>query len=666
MLKRILLFTGLTLVVMLLFIMLATSTVLNNGFARIERGFMTRNIARVQNAFSEQEKSLGAAATDWATWDATYRFVLDRNTGFRETNLRSEILTNLNVDVIAFLNRDGTLAFGATLDKSQNVTPRVPAGLMEWLGAHPFMARLAERSAHAEGIIVLPGGPLMAAARPILDSQGNGPIHGTLLMCRFLDPDLVSQISRGLMLAVALLPLPAGGPAAPLNPVIDASRETIISGSAVLTGADGAPALIMRVTFPRDIHAQAVVTYRYFIALILVIGVVFGAVVLIVIQTTVLSRLQRLSADVLSIGTGAEPTRRVTVKGTDQIAYLGAAINGMLDALEGSSSRLSQSEQRNRALLDAIPEVILRVTRDGTIIDARFPPHVSLAGDQDALVGSTLRELAQRFPQLKGRPVEEVHEALARVVQAAEPVTLEFSLDVGQGEQHFEARVAASGEAEAIIVARETTAKKRVQEAQRHEILLKEIHHRVKNNLQVISSLLSLQATSARDERVRSLLDESRHRVRSVALIHERLYRGGTVGTGYAQYVRDLADQLVRFYKGESGQVRIDIDVDDIPMDMDMSVPVGLIINELLTNSLAHAFPKDRHGSIRVSMKRAGGGRIEIGISDDGVGFPPEIDYRNPSSLGLRIVNMLAQQLKATLEVDGRDGTRFRVLFPAD
>ena len=306
------------------------------------------------------------------------------------------------------------------------------------------------------------------------------------------------------------------------------------------------------------------------------------------------------------------------------------------------------------------------LTRDGKIIDARFPPHVSLAGDQDALVGSTLRELAQRFPQLKGRPVEEVHEALARVVQAAEPVTLEFSLDVGQGEQHFEARVAASGEAEAIIVARETTAKKRVQEAQRHEILLKEIHHRVKNNLQVISSLLSLQATSARDERVRSLLDESRHRVRSVALIHERLYRGGTVGTGYAQYVRDLADQLVRFYKGESGQVRIDIDVDDIPMDMDMSVPVGLIINELLTNSLAHAFPKDRHGSIRVSMKRAGGGRIEIGISDDGVGFPPEIDYRNPSSLGLRIVNMLAQQLKATLEVDGRDGTRFRVLFPAD
>ena len=663
MLRRILLFTGITLVVMLLFIMLATRTVLNNGFALVEHGFMIRNIARAQNAFSEQEKSLGAATTDWATWDATYRFVQDRNAGFRDTNVRGDILANLNVDVMAFLDRNGALAFGATLDKDQTVTRGVPAGLLEWLAFHPSMARMADASARAEGIIVLPGGPLLAAARPILDSAGNGPVHGTLIMCRFLDPMLVDQISRSLMLTVMLLPLPAAGPA-PEGPVIDTSREAVISGSAVLAGADGRPALVMKVTFPRDIHRQAVVTSRYFVAWLLVIGVVFGAVVLIVIQTTVLSRLQKLSGDVLSIGTGADPSRRVTVRGRDQIAYLGAAINGMLDALEGSGAQLLQSEQRNRAFLDAIPDAILRVTRDGKIVDARFPPHVSLAREQDALVGSSLRELARRFPQLKDRLVEDVYGALGQAAESGEPVTLEFSIDAGQGEQNFEARVAASGDTEAIMVARETTAQKRAQEAQRHEILLKEIHHRVKNNLQVISSLLSLQATAAHDKRVRGLLDESRHRVRSVALIHDRLYRGGTAGSGYAQYVRDLADQLVRFYKGDSGLVEVGIDVDDIAMDMDMSVPVGLIINELLTNSLAHAFPEGRRGAISVSMKHADG-RIEIGISDNGVGFPPEIDYRNPSSLGLRIVNMLAQQLKATLQVDGTRGTMFRVSFPS-
>jgi two-component sensor histidine kinase len=392
---------------------------------------------------------------------------------------------------------------------------------------------------------------------------------------------------------------------------------------------------------------------------------VFGAVMLIVIQTTVLSRLQKLGADVLSIGTRAEPGKRVSVKGTDQIAYLGAAINGMLEALEGSSTRLRQSEQRNRAFLDAVSEVILRVTREGKIVDARFPPNVSLAREQEALAGSSLGELAARFPQLKDEVVEQIKGALAQALETGEPATLEFSVDVGRGVQHFEARVAASGDAEAIIVAREITAKKRVQEAEKQEILLKEIHHRVKNNLQVISSLLSLQATSARDQRVRMLLDESRHRVRSVALIHERLYRGGA-GNGYAQYVRDLADQLVRFYKGDADVVGIRIDVDDIPMNMDMSVPVGLIINELLTNALAHAFPQDRRGSISVVMKRVAGGRIEVTISDNGVGLPAEIDCRNPSSLGLRIVNMLAQQLRATLEVDRGEGTTFRVSFPAD
>jgi two-component sensor histidine kinase/sensor domain CHASE-containing protein len=666
MLRRILLFTGVTLVVMLLFISLVTRTVLNEGFARLERGFVTRNLARVRNGISELERSIGATTTDWATWDEAYQFAAGRNRGFVENNLGSEVLANLHVNIVLFLNKDGKTVFGATFDPGRGLTPGIPPAFNDWLAAHPFMTRLSGKTGHAEGIIALPEGPIMAAARPILDSRGEGPVHGTLIMGRFLDQEFTGQLSRSLMITVALLPLPVNASQTRTVPAIDTSQETVVSGSAVLAGADGAPALRVKVSFPRDIHWQAVATARYFIAWLVVIGVVFIAVVLIAIQKTVLSRLQRLSAGVLAIGTGNEPGRRVAVKGTDEIAYLGAAINGMLDALEGSSSQLRQSERRNQAFLDAIPEVILRVSREGTIIDARFPPSMSLVGKEQTLKGATLAELAGRFPQLRDGIAAEAGAAIVQALETGEPVTLELSIDAGKGMQHFEARVVASGDAEAIIVTRETTAKRRVQEAQKQEVLLKEIHHRVKNNLQVISSLLSLQASTAQDPRTRSLLDESRHRVRSVALIHEKLYRQGEGARhGYAQYVRDLADQLVRFYKGDSNLVGVSIEVEDIPMDMDVSVPVGLIINELLANALAHAFPHDRRGSISVRMRQVDGDRIEIVIGDDGVGFPPQIDYRNPSSLGLRIVNMLVQQIRATLELESQGGTSFRVTFPA-
>ncbi len=667
MLRRILLFIGVTLIVMLFFITLATDSVIMKGFSHVERNFMMRNLARAENAISDQVSSMGRSAADWAAWDDAYRFVQDRNKSFVDANLGKDVFEDLHVDIVLFLDTDGAPVFGETFDRERGVSPGVPLALSNWLVAHPFMTRLNGTTSQAEGIIPLPSGPLMAASRPIMTSHHEGPVRGTLLMARFLDADVVDRLSRSLELAIALAPLLPGQKATAQAPVIDTSREDVISGFSVLPGADGQPALVMRVDSARDINAQARATSRYFAAWLIFIGVVFSAVVLLVIQKTVLSRLEQLSSRVLAIGTGAEPGRRVAVKGTDQIAYLGAAINGMLDALEGSHTELRQSEQRNRAFLDAIPDMILRVTADGNIVDARFPPRSNLQTAADALVGISLEELAGRFPGVAPGLAAEAKGSIRKALESGGPSTMEFVIDSDGGPLHYESRFAASGDAEVIVVTRETTPEKRVQESKKQDVLLKEIHHRVKNNLQVISSLLSLQASAAKDPLTSRLLDESRNRVRSVALIHEKLYqeRGGQ-GGGYAPYVRDLANQLLRFYKGDSGLVSIQIDVDDIPMDMDVSVPVGLILNELLSNALAHAFPQDRSGRISVRMRGVSGGRIEIAVADNGVGFPKEIDFRSPSSLGLRIVNMLAQQIRATLTLDTEGGTTFLVTFPSD
>ena len=211
----------------------------------------------------------------------------------------------------------------------------------------------------------------------------------------------------------------------------------------------------------------------------------------------------------------------------------------------------------------------------------------------------------------------------------------------------------ASGEDEAIVLVRDVTAQKQAEEARRNAVLLKEIHHRVKNNLQVISSLLALQAGATSDVKTRALLAESRDRVRSMALIHEKLYQTADErGISFAGYVRDLATHLRHSYAGNSEAVVMGIDVEEISLDIDVSVPCGLIINELLSNALKYAFPDGRRGTIGINLRRSEDGVVTLTISDDGVGMPQDLDFRNPSTLGLRIVNILVEQIKGTLALN--------------
>ncbi|HUJ74560.1 MAG TPA: histidine kinase dimerization/phosphoacceptor domain -containing protein, partial [bacterium] len=409
---------------------------------------------------------------------------------------------------------------------------------------------------------------------------------------------------------------------------------------------------------------QGVRTERYVYLWLLFIGVGFGTVVLLTIERSILARLVRLSTSVLTIGTGGTPAQRIAMGGKDQIAYLGAAINGMLDALERSTVDLRASERRNEAFLDAVPDVIFRVTRDGTITDARSPAKLPLLETANDLVGRDAEQILSLYSFLSPEHFTRSITATEAALDTGVPQVLEFHVDVEGGRRYYEERFVASGKDEAIVLVREVTALKQAEEARRQEVLLKEIHHRVKNNLQVISSLLALQARAAGDERTRALLTESRDRLRSMALIHERLYQTGSErGVSFASYVRDLAAHLRHSYAGNSESVQVRIDVDDIALDLDLSVPCGLIITELLSNALKHAFPAGRWGTVTVGLHRGADGDLALTVSDDGVGLPAGMDVRGAATLGLRIVSMLVEQLKGTLSHAGGPGASFIVRF---
>jgi len=195
------------------------------------------------------------------------------------------------------------------------------------------------------------------------------------------------------------------------------------------------------------------------------------------------------------------------------------------------------------------------------------------------------------------------------------------------------------------------------------EVLLKEIHHRVKNNLQVISSLLYLQSRRVHDEATIHMFQESRHRVRSMALVHERLYRAQDLArVDFAEYVRSLVKYLHRTYDVSSELVTLNVSVDDVTLGIDTAVPCGLILNELVSNSLKHAF-QDKAGEIEVGFHRGPDDRFVLTVSDNGIGIPEDQEVWSNGSLGLQLVHTLVNQLEATLELDKSQGTRFQITF---
>lgn len=197
------------------------------------------------------------------------------------------------------------------------------------------------------------------------------------------------------------------------------------------------------------------------------------------------------------------------------------------------------------------------------------------------------------------------------------------------------------------------------------EVLLREIHHRVKNNLQVISSLLSLQAASLEDPAAREMLKESQNRVRSMALVHDQLHRSRDLSRiGFREYVKNLCASLFSSYGIDSARIALRVEVEDVSLPIDTAIPCGLIIHELVSNSLKHAFPEGRHGEIFIGLSQAPGRGKVLTVADDGVGLPRDVDLDTVHSLGLRLVRILAAQIDAPVRCLVGGGTRFEIVLP--
>jgi two-component sensor histidine kinase len=197
------------------------------------------------------------------------------------------------------------------------------------------------------------------------------------------------------------------------------------------------------------------------------------------------------------------------------------------------------------------------------------------------------------------------------------------------------------------------------------DTLLKEVHHRVKNNLQTVSSLLSLQSRGIKDEKVKNLIKSSQNRVISMAMVHEMLYmRDDLSKINYKSYVEELSEYLVKSVKGADSNVKVNINIPQIELGIDTAIPLGLLINEALTNALKYGIKGDDQGEIHIELKKMADKDYILNIGDNGVGFSEEVNFKNTRSLGLKLIHNLARQLKGSIIRDfSKKGTNYIVNF---
>lgn len=334
-----------------------------------------------------------------------------------------------------------------------------------------------------------------------------------------------------------------------------------------------------------------------------------------------------------------------------------------------SSSMVRSSEILYR-IFEFAPDAIILVDSDGRITKANAQVEKMFGYERSELIGQFVEILIpRRFASRHiGYRSGYTHTPHARPMGVGLDLfgrrkdDTEFPVDIMLSPLEIQ------GELLVLGVVRDATERKRVEEHAREarEMYIREVHHRVKNNLQVISSLLFLQSIHTDDATVWSILKESQSRVKSIALIHEKLYRSTEIVTlDFAEYVRDLVADLFSAYGVNHEGVIVKTDVEDVNLEVDTAIPCGLIINELISNVLKYAFPESPVGEVHIQLSPIGDRTFLLAVRDNGIGLPEGFDWRTSTSLGLRLVMDLARQLDGSVEVEtGKGaGTAFYIKF---
>jgi len=413
--KKTLLFTGITMICLLAFLYIVSSTFLMNGFIQVEQEDTSKNVQRANDAFSDDINQLGTMTRDWAWWDDTYQFIEDNNPEYIESNPTDETLDGLRINLILYFNSTGEIVFSKGYDLENSSETPIPESLLSLFYTNNSILIQKNTEQNLKGLVLLPEKPLLVASYPILTSKGEGPVRGTLIFGRYMDENEIVRLSEITHLSLKMHNLDEPDIPADLKAegsfsepiIVRATSEDSISGYTLLNDVYGNPAHLLEVSLPRPIYNQGKESVKYLFYSLLVIGIIFTVLFSMLLEKLVLSRLAALNTDVNKIGTNAAFSGRVrNDKETDELSNLGGSINSMLEALERSREERLLIENELRRHRDHLEEMVKERTSELEKSEENYRSLVESTDDSIYMVDKEHRYLFMNPNHMKRLGIE--------------------------------------------------------------------------------------------------------------------------------------------------------------------------------------------------------------------------------------------------------------------
>ncbi|OQX96475.1 hypothetical protein B6I21_00885 [candidate division KSB1 bacterium 4572_119] len=345
----------------------------------------------------------------------------------------------------------------------------------------------------------------------------------------------------------------------------------------------------------------------------------------------------------------------------DRVQYL-----NLLDRESAAKQKAEEMGSKYKILFEKANDAVFLETVDGKILEANKKACELLGYQRSELLKLSVLDIVPNHIQEKLPDIikEDISKGTAfieteNVRKDGSLVPVEVSISLMKVDQ----------QQLVLAIARDITERKKVEEIikislHEKETLLKEIHHRVKNNLQVVSSLLYLQSKSTKDKNISNVFMESQNRIRSMSMVHEKLYQSESLSQiNINNYIEDFTNYLFRTYNADRNKIKLQMEIEEINLDIKTAIPCALILNELISNAVKYAFPGDRMGDILVRFRLTEDAKYEFEVKDNGIGLPKNFNLNKTESLGLQLVNTLCDQIQADLVIDNKNGTSFKMYF---
>ncbi len=657
----------LTMPVLVAGVYMISKPIVMNSHIEYERFVITESVHRVNEVIGEELDHMSNTNVDWGSWEETKQFVLGNNPDYVSENMMDSTLTNLGLNMMVFVDSRGKIVYAKAVDLGTGTQSDLPPEFGVFLNVSGPIISVSREDSLMKGLVLLFEGPMFITARPILDSNGEGPSAGTLILGRWLDEDMIGNLAKVSRTEVAVKTwsgseAPKGNmitaPGVPKKISIQELSQETIRGSLSLANIHGTGGIVLEVDMPRTIYNKGKQTIAYFTVALAMISFLFIVAVGFLLELFVIRRVGVLHRAVGKVAKSSKQDVRISLPGNDEVAGLAGSINGMLEELYHSEKVLG-------LVVGATQLPMIALNRHGVVRvwneqaeDIFGWTEEEAVGRDDLIVDKKSRQDLIQFAEFAATTQGVLTfecEAIRKDGSTFEAMLIAGSTDTGKEDEKG-----------AVMVLLDITVRKEAERALKSALAIKdtllcEIHHRIKNNLQAVSSVLDMGTLNTENPEAIQIIRDGQSRINAMALIHEKLYQSDDPEwVDLKPYVEDLVRNIARTFSREGMSIDLKVNVQDLKLNPETAVSCGFIINELITNTYKYAFPHGRDGKVLVDLKESEKGLYELTVSDDGVGICTDSVSEN---MGMKMVRSIAGQLDGSIDVSSNGGTRVTVQF---